>query len=227
LKEKLKKTIVRIVKEHFKKTGSIRGLYKDERDHFYTELYSYLVASMRKTVQGMVEKKRNELHETVVSKDLEQPQRERNILIEQSTKEKELERCRRLCEEAENLSMNVVEAEKYMKKIMESQEGNSEAMMEMSKFYLKWGKIDKAETFMRDAYSFNIKNRDFAIAYATFLIQIGRSKEAFVILKKLEEEKYRLVLTYLLMSQSFEADSDPILAQKYKAKADLCFLRET
>jgi hypothetical protein len=36
LKEKLKKTIVRIVKEHFKKTGSIRGLYKDERDHFYS-----------------------------------------------------------------------------------------------------------------------------------------------------------------------------------------------
>lgn len=43
LKEKLKKTIVRIVKEHFKKTGSIMGLYKDERDHFYSELYSFLV----------------------------------------------------------------------------------------------------------------------------------------------------------------------------------------
>ena len=50
MKEKLKKTIVRIVKEYFKKTGSIRGVYKDERDHFYTELYSYLVKEMRKTV---------------------------------------------------------------------------------------------------------------------------------------------------------------------------------
>jgi len=44
MKEKLKKTIVRIVKEHFEKTGSIRGLHKDERDHFYSELYRYLVA---------------------------------------------------------------------------------------------------------------------------------------------------------------------------------------
>jgi hypothetical protein len=43
LKEKLKKTIVRIVKEHFKKAGSIRGLYKDDRDHFYSELYAFLV----------------------------------------------------------------------------------------------------------------------------------------------------------------------------------------
>jgi len=32
----MKKTIVRIVKEYFKKTGSIKGLYKDENDHFYS-----------------------------------------------------------------------------------------------------------------------------------------------------------------------------------------------
>lgn len=43
MKEKLKKTIVRIVKEYFKMTGSIKGLHKDERDHFYSTLYSYLV----------------------------------------------------------------------------------------------------------------------------------------------------------------------------------------
>jgi len=39
----LKKTIVRIVKEHFKMQGSIKGLNKDERDHFYSTLYAYLV----------------------------------------------------------------------------------------------------------------------------------------------------------------------------------------
>ena len=50
MKEKLKKTIVRIVKEHFKKQGSIRGLHKDERDHFYSELYAYLVQQMRTAV---------------------------------------------------------------------------------------------------------------------------------------------------------------------------------
>ena len=65
LKEKLKKTIVRIVKEHFKKAGSIKGLYKDERDHFYSQLYAYLVQQMRDTVLQMVDRKRNELHEDV------------------------------------------------------------------------------------------------------------------------------------------------------------------
>ena len=86
--------------------------------------------------------------------------------------------------------MNIPDAEKYMKKIMSQNEGNSEAMMEMSKFYLSQGKIEKAEPYMRDAYSFNIKNNDYAMIYATFLMSIGRSKEAFVILKKLEEENY-------------------------------------
>lgn len=43
LKEKMKKTIVRIVREHFGKSGVLKGLKKDARDQFYSELYIYLV----------------------------------------------------------------------------------------------------------------------------------------------------------------------------------------
>jgi|688.fasta_scaffold172429_2 hypothetical protein len=43
MKEKMKKTIVRIVREKFGKSESIKGLKKDERDNFYSELYVYLV----------------------------------------------------------------------------------------------------------------------------------------------------------------------------------------
>lgn len=50
LKEKMKKTIVRIVREHFQKTGALKGLKKDSRDQFYSELYIYLVKQMRETV---------------------------------------------------------------------------------------------------------------------------------------------------------------------------------
>jgi len=65
LKEKLKKTIVRIVKEHFQKTGSIKGLTKDERDHFYSQLYAYLVDQMRAALRELVQRKKNELHESI------------------------------------------------------------------------------------------------------------------------------------------------------------------
>ncbi len=100
--------------------------------------------------------------------------------------------------------MNLVEAENYMVKIMALNEGNSEVMIEMAKFYLKINKIDKAEEFMRDAYSFQIKNKDFAIVYATFLIQIGRCKEAYIILKKLDEDDYERNLVYQLLAIAFE-----------------------
>lgn len=50
----MKKTIVRIVKEHFGKTGHVKGLHKDERDRFYSELYVFLVKEMRSTVHCMV-----------------------------------------------------------------------------------------------------------------------------------------------------------------------------
>lgn len=62
MKEKMKKTIVRIVKEHFHKTGAVKGIYKDERDHFYSQLYQYLVQQMRQTVREIVQRKRDELH---------------------------------------------------------------------------------------------------------------------------------------------------------------------
>jgi predicted Zn-dependent protease len=108
--------------------------------------------------------------------------------------------------------MNNSEAESYMLKIMAQNEGNSEAMVDMARFYLKINKIDKAEEYMRDAYSFQIKNKDYALIYATFLIQIGRCKEAYIILKKLDEDNYERNLVYLILSLSFEQDSDPILA---------------
>jgi hypothetical protein len=47
----MKKTIVRIVREHFgKQNESIKGLHKNERDHFYSELYRYLVEQMKGTI---------------------------------------------------------------------------------------------------------------------------------------------------------------------------------
>lgn len=67
LKEKMKKSIVRIVKEHFGRNDtSIRGLTKDSRDHFYSELYNFLVEKMRETVTGLVARKRNELHANII-----------------------------------------------------------------------------------------------------------------------------------------------------------------
>jgi len=82
----MKKTIVRIVREHFSKSESIKGLHKDERDHFYSELYVYLVEQMRNTVSEMVQCEKNELHENVTI-PVAQAERERDHLIEKHINE--------------------------------------------------------------------------------------------------------------------------------------------
>jgi hypothetical protein len=62
LKEKMKKTIVRIVKEHFGKKGPLQGLKQNELDHFYSELYVFLTEQMRNVLKDMRESCINELH---------------------------------------------------------------------------------------------------------------------------------------------------------------------
>ena len=153
MKEKLKKTIVRIVKEHFKRTGAIKGLYKDEQDHFYSQLYAYLVQQMRQTVIQMVERKRNELHEDITVPQ-EQFVKERDTIVENDSKEKISERYIRLANEYENLYGKVQEAELFMAKYMQLYEGDSEKMLQMGQFYLRINKLDKADEYLRDSYSF-------------------------------------------------------------------------
>ena len=81
LKEKLKKTVVRIVREHFgRKEATFKGLTRDERDHFYSELYCYLVQQMKSTLREMCKNERDELHLNVTVPH-EQSERERDHLI--------------------------------------------------------------------------------------------------------------------------------------------------
>ena len=81
MKEKMKKTIVRIVREHFGKQGVLKGLKRDERDQFYSELYQYLVGQMRATVSEMITTERDELH-LKVAIPADQAERERDQMIQ-------------------------------------------------------------------------------------------------------------------------------------------------
>ena len=113
-----------------------------------------------------------------------------------------------------------------MLKIIGMQEGEPSAMLEMGRFYMRFGKLEKADEYLRDAYSFQIKNNDYALIYACFLMQIGRTKEACVILNKLAVDRYNDVVVNMLISLAYDMDSDTVMAQKYKAKAHLTRLRE-
>jgi hypothetical protein len=57
-----------------------------------------------------------------------------------------------------------------MKSYMALQEGDGAAMITLGKFYLRQLKSEKAQTYLRDAYSFAIKNQNIALVYASFLV---------------------------------------------------------
>jgi len=137
------------VKEHFHKQDlqGVKGLYKDERDHFYSQLYAYLVQQMRLTVKEIVQRKKNELHENVtVPQEQFTSERDRLIALETSdTQENLSQRYKRLAQEYEQLYCNGAEAENYMLKLAALNEGEPEMMLELGKFFLRNGKQDKAD----------------------------------------------------------------------------------
>ena len=178
----MKKTIVRIVKETYQKHGSIKGLSKNSEDHFYSELYIFLVGQMRNTVKEMVQCEKDELHENVSIPE-PQAERERDHLIEKHIGETKGSRDKRLAYEEEFLNNNPAKAEKYLQKLMAADEGESSMMLEMAKFYLRQKDLDKAEQFLRDSFSFNLSDKSIALRYACLLCQLNRSQEASVILK--------------------------------------------
>jgi Flp pilus assembly protein TadD len=49
-------------------------------------------------------------------------------------------------------------------------EGDPETMQLLGKFYLRQGKVDKADQYLRDAYSFQIKSPKMGLIYAAYLL---------------------------------------------------------
>lgn len=67
LKEKLKRFIIRIVREKYNKKANLCGTFKDERDQFYSEIFAYLTDEVKLAMDEYISNKKEELHENIVS----------------------------------------------------------------------------------------------------------------------------------------------------------------
>ena len=117
LKEKLKKFIVKIVREKYnKKNTSVKGVTKDKRDQFYSELYSYLTDTVKKATNDLIHLKKDEIHEHIISSFTQSKKEIMNYAIRQN-KEPEDKRLLRLSKENELLD-DYTKAVKYYKMIL-------------------------------------------------------------------------------------------------------------
>ena len=179
---------------------------------------------MRGTVGEMVQCEKDELHENVAI-PVAQAERERDHMIEKHIGETVTQRNRRLANEEEFLNNDPAKAEKYLQELLKAEEGEPQMMLEMAKFYLRSNNLEKAELYMRDAYSFKMDDKKVALGYACLLCQLNRSHEASVILKQLISDGYEPVKVNMLLSIAYQMDGDTFMAEKYKAISNLMQMR--
>ena len=158
LKEKLKKFIVRIVREKFgKKKTPVKGVYKDDRDQFYSELYAYLTDTLKKASNEFVELKKDELHENVIT-PFSQSKKEIMDFITRENREPEDKRLLRLSKENELLN-DYSKAVKYYKARL-LLDPNKEAWLAYCNLTKKLEDIPEVETSLVNAISLDAENCD-------------------------------------------------------------------
>ena len=169
LKEKLKKFIVRIVREKYnKKDTSVKGVFKDKRDQFYSELYAYLTDSVKKATDEFVQLKKDELHEHILVSFNQSKKEIMNYSIRQN-KEPEDKRLLRLSKEYELLG-DYNKSIKYFKSLLLVNQ-NKEGWLSYLKLSKKIDDLSEVENALKTAISIDLENvdLDIEIVYCGFL----------------------------------------------------------
>ena len=216
LKEKLKKFIVRIVRDKFgKKKTPIKGVFKDERDQFYSELYGYLTDVLKKATNEFTELKKDELHENVIT-PFAQSKKEIMDYITRENKEPEDKRLLRLSKENELLN-DFSKAVKYYKARLVL-DPNREAWLAYSNLAKKLEDIPEVEAALINAISLDPENCDInlQLIFCGLLYSKGQINNAinyltlYILKKGLNETNYifNIFLSFLYKEKSITASSN-------------------
>ena len=216
LKEKLKKFIVRIVRDKFgKKKTPIKGVFKDERDQFYSELYGYLTDVLKKATNEFTELKKDELHENVIT-PFAQSKKEIMEYITRENKEPEDKRLLRLSKENELLN-DFSKAVKYYKARL-ILDPNREAWLAYSNLAKKLEDIPEVEAALINAISLDPENCDInlQLIFCGLLYSKGQINNAinyltlYILKKGLNETNYifNIFLSFLYKEKSITASSN-------------------
>ena len=158
LKEKLKKFIVKIVREKYGKKGvPVKGVHGNKEDQFYSELYAYLTDAIKQATNEYVQLKKDELHEYVIVSFAQNKKEIMNYCIRQN-KEPEDKRLLRLSKENELLN-DYSKAVKYYKSRL-LLDPNKEAWLAYCNLTKKLEDIPEVEASLINAISIDPENCD-------------------------------------------------------------------
>ena len=158
LKEKLKKFIVKIVREKYgKKHAPVKGVHRNKEDQFYSELYAYLTDSIKQAMDELVQLKKDELHEDVIVSFTQSKKEIMNYAIRQN-KEPEDKRLLRLSKENELLN-DYSKALKYFRARL-LLDPNKEAWLAYGNLAKKLEDLPEVEKSLTNAITIDGDNTD-------------------------------------------------------------------
>ncbi len=158
LKEKLKKFIVKIVREKYGKKGvPVKGVHRNNEDQFYSELYAYLTDAIKQATNEYVQLKKDELHEYVIVSFAQNKKEIMNYCIRQN-KEPEDKRLLRLSKENELLN-DYSKALKYFKARL-LLDPNKEAWLAYGNLAKKMEDLPEVEKALTNAITIDDVNTD-------------------------------------------------------------------
>lgn len=217
LREKMKKSLMKIVRDRFGKQGSLTGVTIDSKeDQFYSELHVFLVDEMRKTLTELIQNKKDEMHEELVlTHDAAVKERDRTVY--NVTKETEADKVARLAYEADVID-NVDEAEKNYEALVALDGKNPEIWFQFTRFYLRRGPANKADEKMAHALTYDPDNKAYQVIMACLLLRKKKGREALVFLNTiLDEDPFNLLVNALCCYTYETVMNDEKVAKKYFA----------
>lgn len=222
LKNKLRKSIVKIAKEKFTREGGLKGLKYDETDKLFSEVYSYLVKEMQKSFKEVVKEKKRTLKEKL-SLPEEVAEKEKETLVTELTEESFDSRLARLAREYE-MCGNLEVAESYLKRRTQKLSRSPEAWLELSKFALRKGDLEQAEESLNKVVGLSEPDSaEVFLLMGAILLQKNKFEEASVFLSSYINLEPKSIPGNLLMSLLFGFLGHEKLHNKYSALAQKAF----
>jgi tetratricopeptide (TPR) repeat protein len=223
LKDKIKKSIMKVIRDKFQKTGSLTPLTPESKDQFYSELYTFFNEQMRQTLNDLVQEK-TELHEDL--RDfMKTANKERQIVNAAIQKESEAKRQLRLANENEIIN-NLIESEKAFKNLLAADRENHENPFLYCEYLLRRKNFPKAEEMLLEALNLNT-NRVYVNLLAVLQARRGRKQEAIIGLNSLLDKDPFDSLPNTLMSFIYtKLMNEPKLGRKYLAISQRILMRK-
>lgn len=217
LKTKLKKSIVKIAREKFRKVASLKGLNFTDKDQYFSELYAYLTDQMQLTVDEVVSEYKNQLHEDIVI-PRELAAREKETLLASTLHETTDERLSRLAFESE-INRLTERANAHHKERACREPRNISIWMDYARFCLRNGDISRAEEALREVISISGNDvlLDHLILLGALYVQRRRFHEAALLLHGALEKDFFHVIANLVTSLLYKLSDKPGLEKKYSA----------